>query len=51
MDYTHHDRVSFPGPSEFAAGSDFRESDALDPLQLAAVTLTGKRMQDQGVVQ
>ena len=51
MDYTHRDRVSFPGPSEFAGGRDFRESDALDPLPLAAVNLTGERMQEQGLVQ
>ena len=51
MDYTHHNRVSFPGPSEFAGGHVFRESDSLDLLRVAAVNLTGERMQDQGLVQ
>lgn len=45
MDYNN--QVSFTGPAESAGRRDFRESDALDLSQLAAVNLTGTRLPHQ----
>ena len=42
--------VSSPGPAKFAGGLDSRESDALDPLQVAAGNLTDNRLPRQDLI-